>query len=218
MNYIAYYRTSTREQNLGIEAQQSAVRRFLKPGDTLIAEYTEQESGKKNNRVQLDLALQHCNDIGATLVIAKLDRLSRNRTFIAKLQDSKTKFVCCDMPDATDFTIHIFSGIAHQEAEMISTRTKAALAELKNKGVQLGKPENLTEEARAKGREAVRRNAREANAQVIELICLYREKNLTYHQIALKLNTGGYRTRTGRLFQKGSVKVLHDRYCVPMSE
>ena len=212
MDYIAYYRTSTKEQNLGITAQQSAVNRFIKPGDTLIAEYVEQESGKKDKRVQLSSALKHSKEAGATLLIAKLDRLSRNLTFISQLMDSGTKFKCCDMPDANNFTIHIFAALAQQERELISTRTRSALAELKAQGVKLGKPENLTETIRAKGRQTVMFNAKEENKQVVEFIRLYREKKLTYEAIAAKLKDMGYLTRYGKQFSKGSIKRLYDRY------
>ncbi|WP_242928608.1 recombinase family protein [Pontibacter vulgaris] len=212
MNYIAYYRTSTKEQSLGINAQQTTVIKFLKSDDSLIAEYTEQESGKNDKRVELAKAIEHCRATDSTLLIAKLDRLSRNVSFISQLMDQKVKFKCCDMPDANNFTIHIFSALAQQERELISTRTKAALSELKARGVKLGKPENLNQSARMKGVEAIKANAEMMNRQVTEFINLYREKGMTYDSIATKLNDLGYRTRYKKNFSKGTVKIMHDRY------
>lgn len=215
MKYIAYYRTSTKEQNLGITAQRSAVSKFLRPTDTLIAEYTEQESGKLDNRIELNKAIAYTKSVkGSVLLIAKLDRLSRNLTFISQLMDSKTKFKCCDMPDANDLTIHIFAAVGHHEREMISSRTKAALAELKKQGVKLGNPENMTDAVRAKGRQAVMANAREANKQAIDFILTHRngKKKMTFEAIADKLNALGYRTRYDKEFSKATVKVLYDRY------
>lgn len=140
--YIAYYRVSTKAQGiggLGIDAQKAMVKTFLK-GSPPEQEFTEQESGKRDDRKELRKALDICKKTGATLVIAKLDRLSRNLTFISSLMDSKIKFVCADMPEANEFTIHIFAALAQQERKMISDRTKAALKALKDKGIKLGGP------------------------------------------------------------------------------
>ena len=143
--YIAYYRVSTQKQGnsgLGLEAQRSDVSRFVERGGTLIADYQDIESGKKNDRPNLIKAIEECKKRNATLLIAKLDRLSRNASFIFTLHDSKIKFVCCDMPDANSITIGIMAVLAQDERERTSQRTKAALAELKRKGVKLGSPQN----------------------------------------------------------------------------
>ena len=148
-NYIAYYRVSTDRQGrsgLGLEAQRSAVEHYLNGGDwQLVAEYTEVESGKSiKNRPQLQAALQHCRKAHATLVIAKLDRLGRNVAFIASLMDSKVDFVAVDNPHANRLMLHMLAAFAEHEREQISQRTKAALAAVKARGVQLGNP-NLEE-------------------------------------------------------------------------
>jgi DNA invertase Pin-like site-specific DNA recombinase len=134
--FVAYYRVSTAKQGqsgLGLEAQREAVHQYLNGGrHELLKEFVEVESGKDNDRPQLAKALHRAKVTGATLVIAKLDRLSRNAAFIANLQESKVKFVCCDLPDATHLTVHIFAGIAQHEREMISKRTKDAMAAAKN--------------------------------------------------------------------------------------
>lgn len=140
--FVAYYRVSTAQQGksgLGLEAQQSAVKAYLNGGSwELLAEYTEVESGKRKNRPQLIAALALCKKHKATLVIAKLDRLARNLHFISGLMESKINFVAVDMPTANRLTVHILAAVAEEEARAISTRTKAALASAKDRGIRLG--------------------------------------------------------------------------------
>ena len=146
--YIAYYRVSTDKQGrsgLGLEAQRAAVERHLNgDGSALIAEYTEIESGKKNQRPQLHAALQHCRKERATLVIAKLDRLGRNVAFIASLMESRVEFLCCDNPHANKLMLHMLAAFAEHEREQISKRTKAALAAARARGTKLGNPDLAT--------------------------------------------------------------------------
>jgi len=142
--FIAYYRVSTKKQGrsgLGLEAQREAVAAYLRSvNGTLIAEFTEIEHGtrKGNHRPQLAAALAQCRLLGAALCIAKLDRLARNVAFVSNLMESGCEFTACDFPQANRLTIHILAAIAEHEAEMISARTKAALAAAKRRGVQLG--------------------------------------------------------------------------------
>ena len=158
--WVAYYRVSTTKQGasgLGLEAQREAVAGHLNGGDwRLAAEFTEIESGKKNDRPELAEALATCRRIGATLIIAKLDRLARNVAFVSNLMEAGVEFVAVDFPTANRLTIHILAAVAEHEAAMTSTRTKAALAAAKARGTKLGTP-NLTDDARAKGREAARK-------------------------------------------------------------
>lgn len=141
--FIAYYRVSTARQGrsgLGLEAQQAAVRAYLNGGSwELTAEYTEIESGKVNDRPQLAAALAACKKHKATLVIAKLDRLSRNAGFLLTLRDSAVDVRACDMPNAGILEFGIRAVIAQHEREEISKRTKAALQAAKARGVELGK-------------------------------------------------------------------------------
>lgn len=145
--YVSYVRVSTARQGasgLGLEAQQDAVARFLNGGAwELVAEFKEIETGKGSNalakRPQLRAALEACRKLGATLVIAKLDRLARNVHFVSGLMESKVKFVACDMPDANELTIHMMAAFAEHEAKRISQRTKEALAIARARGVELGK-------------------------------------------------------------------------------
>lgn len=145
--FIAYFRVSTQKQGasgLGLEAQKEAVGRFLNGGEwELAAEYQEVETGKGSDalakRPQLKAALAACRKEGATLIIAKLDRLARNVHFVSGLMESKVKFVACDMPEANELTIHIMAAFAEHEAKRISQRTKDALAVAKSRGIVLGK-------------------------------------------------------------------------------
>jgi DNA invertase Pin-like site-specific DNA recombinase len=142
--FIAYYRVSTVQQGrsgLGLEAQRSAVQQHLgSVGGVPAAEYTEVETGKRHDRPQLQMALADCRRRRAKLIIAKLDRLSRNLAFIAALMDGETEFVACDNPYATRLTLHILAAVAEHEREMIAARTRAALQAAKARGVRLGIP------------------------------------------------------------------------------
>lgn len=138
--FVAYYRVSTARQGqsgLGLAAQKKSVRDYVGDG-RILTEFTEIETGKRNDRDALIAALNECRLTGATLVIAKLDRLSRNAAFLMGLRDSGVDFVACDMPNANRLTVGIMALVAEQEAEAISSRTKAALAAAKDRGQTLG--------------------------------------------------------------------------------
>jgi DNA invertase Pin-like site-specific DNA recombinase len=144
MRFVAYYRVSKKlGQEYGIDAQIEAVSRYLKslphPWE-LVASYQERESGAINDRAQLRAALEHARHQRATLIIAKLDRLSRDAGFLITLQNSGCDFICCDMPHADKFTVGILALVAQRERELISERTKAGLAVAKARGVRLGNP------------------------------------------------------------------------------
>lgn len=142
VDYIAYYRVSTGRQGqsgLGLEAQRQAVHRYLLSGaGKLIGEYTEIESGKRADRPELRAALGACKRLGATLIIAKLDRLARNVAFIANLMESGADFVAVDNPHASKLMLHMLAAFAEHEREQISARTKAALTAAKARGRLLG--------------------------------------------------------------------------------
>jgi DNA invertase Pin-like site-specific DNA recombinase len=144
MKSILYYRVSTAAQGrsgLGLEAQQAAVEQFCQArGCDVLAQFTEVESGKRNDRPELAKAMHRAKVTGATLVIAKLDRLSRNAAFLLQLQESGVRFVAADMPEACNLTIGILALVAQQEREAISARTKAALAAARARGQRLGNP------------------------------------------------------------------------------
>jgi len=143
--FVAYYRVSTDRQGrsgLGLEAQQKAITDYLNGGRwELVGEFIEVESGKKSDRPELARAMEACRKHKARLVIAKLDRLSRNLAFVATLMESGVEFVAADMPFANKLTIHILAAVAEHEREAISERTKAALAAAKARGTRLGTPD-----------------------------------------------------------------------------
>jgi DNA invertase Pin-like site-specific DNA recombinase len=140
--WISYLRVSTQRQGksgLGLEAQRNAVTEFLNGGEwSLVKEFVEVESGKRSDRPQLAKAIQACRAYGAKLVIAKLDRLSRNAHFLLGLQEAGVDFVCADMPNANRLTVGIMAMVAEEERRMIGKRTKEALAAAKRRGVRLG--------------------------------------------------------------------------------
>lgn len=170
--FVAYYRVSTARQGrsgLGLDAQRQAVAAFLNGGAwSLVAEFTEVESGKDNARPQLAAALAACRLHGARLVIAKLDRLSRNAAFLLTLRDGGVRFVAADMPDANEMTIGILAVVAQHEREQISARTKAALAVAKARGRKLGNPANLRNQALGSVRGNAARSGK-AKARVVDL-------------------------------------------------
>lgn len=218
-SYVAYLRVSTQKQGqsgLGLEAQRAAVGAFVH-ATPLVGEFVEVESGKKNERSQLAAAIALAKARGATLLIAKLDRLSRHAGFIFQLRDSGVDFVCCDMPDANTLTVGLFAVLAQHERETISKRTKDALAAKKARGAQLGTPTNLTPTATQKGRDRNQANAltNEHNERAAAHILLLREKGFNYSQIAEKLNALRFLTRTGKAFRAEQVKRLYLRTMGP---
>lgn len=144
--FVAYLRVSTSKQGksgLGLAAQRSKIEAFLSDDDVLLAEYTETQSGKRDEREELWNAIRHAKRHSAKLVIAKLDRFSRKVSFISRIMDEGVGLAVADMPNATDFQLHIFAALAQEERRLISERTKAALAEAKKRGVKLGRNGNV---------------------------------------------------------------------------
>jgi DNA invertase Pin-like site-specific DNA recombinase len=140
--FFSYLRVSTDQQGergYGLDAQRAAIATYLDGGDwQLLGEFVEIESGKRADRPKLAEALAACKRERARLIIAKLDRLSRNVAFIAALMDGKIDFVCCDFPQANRLTLHILAAVAEHERDMIAERTRAGLAAAKARGVKLG--------------------------------------------------------------------------------
>lgn len=218
---VAYYRVSTEAQGrsgLGLDAQQEAVAALCRQrGWEFIAEFTEVESGKRDDRPQLIAALKRAKVTGARLVIAKLDRLSRNVAFLAALQDSGAKFTAADMPEADEFTIHILAAVAQRERKLTSDRTKAALAAAKARGAKLGNPNGAAAIRRARkgtaaALEAVRANASERAADYAETVADVRASGATsLATIAKELNARGIVTPRGGQWHASSVRNLLQR-------
>jgi DNA invertase Pin-like site-specific DNA recombinase len=168
--WVSYLRVSTKRQGrsgLGLEAQRSAVTDFLNGGRwRLIKELVETESGKKSDRPQLEAALAACRIHGAKLLIAKLDRLSRNAHFLLGLEKAGVDFVAADMPSANRLTVGVMALVAEEEGRAISARTKAALAAAKRRGVQLGGDRGVMPTAKMRKRSAAVRQQRAAARSV----------------------------------------------------
>jgi DNA invertase Pin-like site-specific DNA recombinase len=204
--FIAYYRVSTDRQGrsgLGLEAQRAAVGRYLASvGGILIAEHTEVETGRRNDRPELQKALAACRKHKARLVIAKLDRLSRNVAFIATMMDSGVEFLACDNPHATRLTLHILAAVAEHEREMISARTKAGLQAAKARGVQLGRNAGRLAPA---NRAAALDHANQIKDVLVELA----GSGMSARQIAAELTARGIPTaRGGRWHPQNVIRAM----------
>ena len=218
---VAYKRVSTARQGrsgLGLQAQSKAIEDFAQAkGAAILARFTEIESGRKDARPELAQALHLAKLTGATLVIAKLDRLSRNAAFLLTLRDSGVSFVACDMPEANDLTVGIMALVAQQEREAISRRTKEALAAAKARGVKLGNPNGAAALRRAgKGGDALRAKVQDnadafANDLAKVLSDIHAHGHDTLRSIAAELNRRGILTRRGGTWHVSSVRNLLER-------
>ena len=193
MKYVAYIRTSTKRQNLGLDAQKEIISQFIAiNGGEIVAEYSEQESGKKADRNALRQASEHAKKIGGAVIVAKVDRLTRDASFgMAYVKTNNIVF--CDHPKMSTLEQCIFFGMAQQEREFISQRTKAALAVKKAQGVKLDgvyQPENLKRAQQAKHEQSKTTAQRQAFS-AIELM------DGTLRQKADRLNELGYTTPKG---------------------
>src|SRR5271166_1399248 len=167
---IAYYRVSTKQQGesgLGLEGQETAVQSYARQtGATIKASYVEVESGKRADRPELARALSHAKRSKATLCVAKLDRLSRNVEFLARVMNSGCEFAAADMPAANRFMLHVMAAVAEHEAKAISDRTRAALAAAKARGTLLGSARPGHWDGREEARQAGLEKARAVAAKV----------------------------------------------------
>jgi len=221
MKLVSYLRVSTRKQGssgLGLEAQQTAIAAYVTQRHGQVMEtFVEIESGKLNARSELTKALHLAKVTGATLLIAKLDRLSRNAAFLLALRDSGVKFVAADMPDANDLTVGIMALVAEQESEAISKRTKEALAAAKARGVRLGNPNGaralqLAGQGNAASVQAIRRGAdRHALSLQPVLEALTNLGITSLGAVADALNERGILTPRGGRWYKSSVANLLKR-------
>ncbi len=217
--FVSYLRVSTSKQGrsgLGLEAQRQAVSEFLNGGSwELVAEFVEVESGRLASRPELNKALSLCRVHGAVLVVAKLDRLARNAHFLLGLRDAGVEFVACDIPSSNRLTVGIMAMVAEEEARLISTRTKQALAAAKARGVKLGKP-NLKQWARLKGTSAsARRRSRRALRLAYDLLgsieYIRTYGLLTPSSILNELNSRGIPASRGGRWSTTQVQRVLDR-------
>jgi len=208
-NILAYYRVSTQRQGksgLGLDAQRAAVEHFAeREGLTIVREFIEIESGKGadalNLRPKLAVALVEARKQKCPVVVAKLDRLSRDVAFVAGLMSQRVPFIVAELgADADPFMLHIYAALAEKERRMISARTKAALRAAKARGVVLGNPQQA-----ARNREVARAEAEALRAVLAEL------KHLSSRQIAIELTLRGVPTPRGGRWQSPTVLRMIDR-------
>ena len=217
--FVAYLRVSTARQGksgLGLEAQREAVRQFVvsRAGCIIAPEFVEVETGKRNDRPELLKAINRCRVTGATLVVAKLDRLSRNAAFLMTLRDSGVQFVAADLPEANTMTVGVMALVAQHEREAISARTKAALAAAKARGRKLGgrRPGagNVGRYQR-QGMKAAQAKAAERLALVAEDIRRLTGEGLSLNAMAARLNAMEIRTSRGCEWTATAVKRAVER-------
>jgi DNA invertase Pin-like site-specific DNA recombinase len=214
---VAYYRVSTQRQGrsgLGIEAQRAAVARFADAeGVAIVQEFTEIETGKGadalDRRPQLAAALSRARQAKCPVIVAKLDRLSRDVAFIAGLMVQRVPFVVAELgADADPFMLHLYAALAEKERRLISERTKAALASRKTTGMKLGNPTN-TAEAAAKGRKISADEADRFARTVLPLIASIQRIGInSLRGVAIALNNCGVRTARGGQWQVSNVRNL----------
>jgi DNA invertase Pin-like site-specific DNA recombinase len=206
-DFVGYFRVSTDRQGrsgLGLDAQREAVTRFIQGRGLMLAEFTEIESGRRNDRPALADALALCRKRKATLLIARLDRLARNVAFIANLMDSGVEFVAVDMPEANRLTMHILAAVAEHEREAISSRTKAALQAAKARGVKLGNPRAA--DAAPLAHKAHREKAERFRDTVSPLIVQLRQQGMSLANIAAELNARNIATAQGRSWHPSTIR------------
>lgn len=210
--FISYLRVSTQKQGrsgLGLEAQREAVRRLIADrGGVLLAEYVEVETGKRNDRPKLDEALKRCRMAGATLAIAKLDRLSRNAAFLLALRDAGADFIAADAPHASPLTIGVLALMAEEERKAISTRTKDALAAAKARGTKLGgfraRAPRIASFSK-QGADALQQSAVAWAEEWREVLGELRGQGLSFAAMADQLNADGMVSRRGGAWSAATV-------------
>ena len=205
--YVSYLRVSTQKQGysgLGLEAQKEIIKNFLHD-KTPIAEFTEIESGRKTDRPKLKEALTQCRTTGATLIVAKLDRLARNVSFLSNLLESDVEIVSCDFPQANKMVLHILAAISQYEAELTAQRTKAALQAKKARGAKLGNPEHLMNKhkqaianSNKTNSEKAKKNPNNKRAVAFLKVMISQGKSLT--EMTDILNSEGFVTAQGCKF------------------
>lgn len=220
--YVSYQRVSTQKQGrsgLGLEAQREAVQRFVADrGGKTIAEFVEVESGKRNDRPELEKAIRQCRLTGATLVVAKLDRLSRNAAFLLTLRDSGVSFIAADLPEANTMTVGVMAVVAQHEAEAISKRTKEALGAARIRGRALGGFRPNAPDISIYGERASRavadkaRRDAELRREVMESLI---SERLSLNAMAVRLNDASVMTARGGVWTATAVKRTLARLAAP---
>ena len=217
--YVSYLRVSTQKQGysgLGLEAQKEIIQNHLHE-TTPITEFIEVESGRKKDRPKLKEALELCRKTGATLIVAKLDRLARNVCFLSSLLETDVEIIFCDFPQANKMVLHILSAISQYEAELTASRTKSALQAKKARGCKLGNPEHLL----GKHDQAIQNSIMTCktkadnnpnNKRAVAMLRTLVKEEHTLKEMADILNREGFVTSKGACFSKATVYKLIKRY------
>lgn len=211
---VGYIRVSTNKQEHSIQAQEQAIERYAQENNaTIVTSIVDVASGKNNNRVKLQQAIDLAKGEKARLVVAKLDRLSRDVAFIFNLQAAKIDFVALDLPDFNTMTLGVFASVAQHEREIISQRTKAGLEIARQKGKKIGgarKCKNSEEtnifRAQKRAVKAIKENAKMATIEVSRVIAELLHDGLSMTAIAAKLNRMEIKSVRGGKFYASTVK------------
>ena len=221
--YVAYLRVSTSKQSIGLDAQKKIIDNYINDSDVILHTFIEKESGRNNNRIELNKALEFCRDNNAILMIAKLDRLSRNVAFISALMESKLDFVACDIPIVDKFTIHVYAAFAELEADKIKNRTRDALniikANIERDGFHVSKAgnrisslgnNNITADKRKLAFDAIKAKAsvNENNIKAKAFANALSRSGHNLTQITIMLNDNGFRAARGGKFHLKTVSRL----------
>lgn len=217
--YVAYLRVSTQKQGfsgLGLEAQREIIHNYLHNTNP-IAEFVEVESGRKSDRPKLKEALALCRKDGATLIVAKLDRLARSVSFLSGLLESDVEIVFCDFPQANKMVLHIISAISQYEAELIAARTEASLQAKESRGFRLGNPEHLLNKHRQAIQNSIntckaKADSNPNNKRAVAMLRTLVKENHSYKEMAEILNNEGFVSSKGCAFTKSTVYKLIKRY------
>lgn len=214
MEYVVYYRVSTNRQDYGIDAQREAVGRYLKthPG-AVLAEYAEHESAtrkKRHRRAELTKAVNHAKSAKATLLIAKMDRLTRSVSTLTEILDAGVEVCAADMPSISRMVMIILAAVAEEEARLISVRTKDALAEARKRGIVGGRRPGAklnvdSVEACAESARVRQQKAREHYSTTAALLEAWSELGISQYEMAKRLNASGHKTRFGKPWRTAQV-------------
>ena len=202
--YIAYFRVSTDRQGksgLGLDVQRERVKEFVGDESLILNEYVEIQSGKRDKRLELGRALKECKNKNASLLIHKLDRFSRKVSFISTMMERDVKLVVADMPNATDFQLHIYAALSQEERRLISERTKEALRQAKLRGTKLGEHGKVLAKIN-------RQNAIDFSHSYKEMVTNLMDEGLGYSAIARHLNSNGLLSTKGKQFYPQTVKKM----------
>ena len=225
MKVVTYKRLSkedrTRNQH-GFESQEMDIQDYLKdvPNHEIVGEFQEFVSGAADHKPELEKAMELCRELGATLVVAKLDRLSRRVSQIALYMEGSVRFKVSTMPDAENFQLHIFASLAEMERQTIRKRVKRGLEAAKAKGVKLGAASEKYQTTYQRNKEAgLHKQSKVRTQQNPELINRVKQMHsdsngsMTQTEMANRLNAEGYKTSRGKDVVQGTVSAIIKKYC-----